>query len=333
MSKKEAVLNTLKHKQTNPVPYYLDLTEATLERMIRYTGDPDFFQNSGSYLEQRVNASFTDEGEGKLRDMFGVLWDKSSQEGDFGIINEFNLNGPEFGDYVFPEPDEPLIREKCRQLEQAGDKFTMYDIGFSLFERAWTLRSMPGVLMDMIDAPSFVDELLERIVAYNNAVVDIVAGYDVDCIYFGDDWGQQKGLIMGYPYWKRFIKPHLAKLYAHAKQKGFWVAQHACGDCISVFPDLVEMGLDIYNTFQPEVYDIVECKKQYGADLTFFGGISTQRLLPFATPAEVKKEMHRIMDILSVDGGYIIAPTHAMPNDIPEENVLAFLDVCRNENP
>lgn len=43
--------------------------------------------------------------------------------------------------------------------------------------------------------------------------------------------------------------------------------------------------------------------------------------------------MHRIMDILGKDGGYILAPTHAMPNDIPPENVLAFLEVAQNENP
>ena len=91
--------------------------------------------------------------------------------------------------------------------------------------------------------------------------------------------------------------------------------------------------LDIYNTFQPEVYDIVDFKERFGKQITFYGGISTQRLLPFKTPPEVKAEMHRIMDILGKDGGYILAPTHAMPNDIPIENVFAFLDVARNENP
>jgi uroporphyrinogen decarboxylase len=137
---------------------------------------------------------------------------------------------------------------------------------------------------------------------------------------------------MGYPIWERFLKPRLRKLYGHVKSKGMFVAQHSCGDCSEVFPDLIELGLDIYNTFQPEVYDIGFMKKQYGSAITFYGGISTQRLLPFAAPSEVKKEMHRIIDIMSVDGGYIIAPTHAMPADIPPENVLAFLDVCKNEN-
>jgi uroporphyrinogen decarboxylase len=110
-----------------------------------------------------------------------------------------------------------------------------------------------------------------------------------------------------------------------------FVAQHSCGDCRELFPDFVELGLDIYNTFQPEVYDIEAFKNSFGDRITFFGGISTQRLLPFATPDEVRKEMRRIISILSKDGGYIIAPTHAMPNDIPTENALAFLEVCQNQ--
>ena len=73
----------------------------------------------------------------------------------------------------------------------------------------------------------------------------------------------------------------------------------------------------------------MECKRLYGDRLTFYGGISTQRLLPCVGPAEVKAEMRRIIDILAKDGGYIIAPTHAMTSDTPPENVLAFLEVCQ----
>ena len=330
-TKREAVLRALSHRDTRPVPYYLDLTDGIHERLCKELGNPNFFEESGSYLAQERNESFTDLEGGLFRDMFGVVWNKGAQEGDFGVVHEYPLSGPAFGDYVFPEPDEALIREKCERLAGQRDKFTMYIIGFSLFERAWTLRSMPEVLCDMLAEPDFLNELLDRIVVYNLKVVDIVAEYPVDCVFFGDDWGQQRGLIMGYPLWKEFIFPRLKILYEYVKGKGMFVAQHSCGDCRELFPDFVELGLDIYNTFQPEVYDIEEFKERFGGAITFFGGISTQRLLPFATPEEVKQEMRRILSILSKDGGYIIAPTHAMPNDIPTANVLAFLDVCRNQ--
>lgn len=333
MTKRDIVLQALRHEDTPVVPYYLDLTEGELKKMIDYTGDPLYFEHSESYLAQERNESFTDLGGGRFQDMFGVVWDKGAQDGDFGIATGFPIPEAEIGAYVFPEPDEALIREKCERLAAQKDKFTMYIIGFSLYERAWALHSIEECLVDFIAEPEFMHELLAGIVEYNCKVVDIVAQYPIDCIFYGDDWGQQHGLLMGYPIWQEFIKPNLKKMYDHVKKYGMFVAQHSCGDCRQVFPDLVELGLDIYNTFQPEVYDIVEFKKMYGDHITFFGGISTQKILPFVTPQEVKKEMHRVMDILSVNGGYILAPTHAMPADIPEENVLAFMEVAKNENP
>jgi uroporphyrinogen decarboxylase len=332
MTKRDAVLKALNHQYVEPIPYFLDLGDETEQRMIEYTGDPAFFLHSGSYLAQERNESFLELGDKRFLDMFGVEWNRC-QEGDFGIVSRYPILDTDFGDYRFPEPDETLIREKCERLLQQQDKFTMYIIGFSLFERAWTLHSMENVLCDFLLEPDFMHALLDKIVEYNLKVIEIVAQYPIDCIFFGDDWGQQQGLIMGYPTWKTFLYPRLKILYDAVKKHGMFVAQHSCGDCREVFPDLVELGLDIYNTFQPEVYDIVDFKRRFGASITFFGGISTQRLLPVATPDEVKKEMHRIMDIMAVDGGYILAPTHAMPGDIPSENVMAFLEVCQNENP
>ena len=136
---------------------------------------------------------------------------------------------------------------------------------------------------------------------------------------------------MGPNLWREFVKPRLKRMYDQVKDKGMYVFQHSCGDISEIFPDLIELGLDAYNTFQPEIYDVAEMKRLYGDKVTFYGGISTQQLLPKATPEEVKREMRRLIGILGENGGYIIAPTHAMPNDIPTENILAFLEVVQNQ--
>ena len=81
--------------------------------------------------------------------------------------------------------------------------------------------------------------------------------------------------------------------------------QHSCGDVETIFEDLIEIGLDCYQTFQPEIYDIAKVKEKYGARLNFWGGISTQQCLAHATPEEVKAETVRVMKIMSKNGGYI----------------------------
>jgi uroporphyrinogen decarboxylase len=123
----------------------------------------------------------------------------------------------------------------------------------------------------------------------------------------------------------------LKQLYGYVKGKGMYVAQHSCGDIREVFGDLVDIGMDIYNTFQPEIYDVKGMKREYGRDVTFYGGISTQRLLPFGSPEDVRRETLEMMETVGRDGGYIAAPTHSIPNDVPTENILAFLDAVRGQ--
>jgi uroporphyrinogen decarboxylase len=154
----------------------------------------------------------------------------------------------------------------------------------------------------------------------------------IDAIYFGDDWGQQKGLIMGPHMWRGFIKPRLKRMYAVAKEGGKFVIQHSCGDIREVLEDVVECGLDCYQTFQPEIYDIEKVKEEIGDRLSFWGAISTQNMLPFETPEGVKRETARIMGVLGKGGGYIASPTHGVPYDVPAENVEAMIEVFQNQD-
>jgi uroporphyrinogen decarboxylase len=90
------------------------------------------------------------------------------------------------------------------------------------------------------------------------------------------------------------------------------------------------MGLDVLNPVQPECMDLETLKKDYGDKLAFWGGISTQQALPYGTPDEVRAEARRVRDLMSNDGGYILAPAQQLQADVPIENILALIDVARN---
>jgi uroporphyrinogen decarboxylase len=218
-------------------------------------------------------------------------------------------------------------------VENGQETFKIGRLSMALFERAWSLRGMENLLCDMLLEPAFVEELLERIVEYTLAIIDIGLSYpEIDGFYFGDDWGQQTpGLIMGIASWRKFLKPGLKEMYGRIKSAGRIVIQHSCGNILELYPDLIEIGLDVHNTFQPEIYDIAAVKRKFGRDISWWGGISTQRLLPFATPEEVRRETARIMRIVGAGGGYVAAPTHYIPGDVPAENVLAMLDVFQHQ--
>lgn len=99
---------------------------------------------------------------------------------------------------------------------------------------------MENLLMDFHDHPSFVRELLNTIADYNIAQLRGALKYDIDAVYFGDDWGQQRGLLMGPVLWREFIRPVLSRMYSAVREAGKYVVIHSCGDVDELFDDLIK---------------------------------------------------------------------------------------------
>ncbi|MDF2590538.1 MAG: hypothetical protein K0S75_4 [Clostridia bacterium] len=335
MTRKERVIKALQHEETDKVPYFCEFTDQARENMEAYFGTSSFEKDWGLHLHYTQYWGWPTEVQDQpehFKDEFGAVWNRSGADKDIGVIDHPLILDLEDYHYEFPEVNEKRLRKEYEELiATKEDKFTIAGIGFSMFERSWSLMGMENVLMNMIMCPDELENLYDRICDYNLKIIDIILEYDVDGVYFGDDWGQQKGLIMGPAHWRRFIKPRMKRMYDRVKSKGKYVVQHSCGDLHEIFPDLIEIGLDCYQTFQPEIYDITSIKKQYGKNLTIWGGISTQQLLPYATPDKVKEETLRIMEIMSQGGGYIAAPTHAVPFDVPPQNIEAMMEVFINQ--
>lgn len=334
MNRRERVISALEHKETYPVPFSLDFTQQEKARVASYLGDEHFAEKINNHISSTYYDGHLHEiSPGFWQDDFGVVWNRTGADKDIGVVDHIILTEPSLSNYRFPDLDPDQIhREYQALMDRRDDTFKLGSIGFSLFERAWTLRGMENLLMDMVLEPDFVDELLQAILTYHLKVIDIALQYDIDGFHFGDDWGQQKGLIMGPSYWRRFIKPVLAVMYDRVKQKNKYISQHSCGDIHEILPDLIDIGLDVYQTVQPEIYDLRTLKRDFGRHLTFWGGISTQRLLPFGTPEEVRRVTRETIKIMGKGGGYIAAPTHAIPGDVPPENVIALLQVLHHQD-
>ncbi|MDR1796475.1 MAG: uroporphyrinogen decarboxylase [Clostridiales Family XIII bacterium] len=335
MNRKERVLAALAHEECRPVPHHMDFTQQALGRLVEYTGDAGVEGKLGACLHYIQYWGWPTEIEGRpgyFKDAFGVVWNRNGLDKDIGAVEEPLIPDLERSCYAFPDCDTARLRRDIEaMLATRGDRFTMMGFGFCMFERAWSLLGMENVFYYMAACPDALEGFLDRICDYYLRLIDIALEYDIDGMYFGDDWGQQRGLMMGPAHWRRFIKPRMARYYARVKAKGLPVLQHSCGDCHEIFPDLIEIGMDCYQTFQPEIYDIAEMKRLYGKQLTFWGGVSVQKALPVMTPDELRREIRRVYGILAPGGGFILAPTHALTPDIPPENMLAMADAFLNQ--
>jgi len=339
-SKREIVIDALNHKQ-GPVPHQINYTKVYEAKEAQARGkavDLDaLFDNCMALNKYKRNRVIEP---GVEVDLFGVKWDKRNDNGgDIGVTfdppiisTEIKHDGSYYN-YTMPEPDIGFARSQAEKLEKdSGDYFRMFGITVTLYERVWNLRGMENTLTDFICEPDFVHHILGKITDHHLALLDAVLDYDFDAFYFGDDWGSQKALIMGADIWREFIGPCLKKLVDKIKSKGKLVVLHSCGNNLDIIGDWVDMGIDCYETVQPEVYDLKMLKDEFGKHLSFYGGVSNQRFLPYATPDEVKAHCLGLMEFMAKDGGYILSPTHLITPDIPIENAFAIIEAAGEFN-
>ncbi len=330
MTPREIIRLVLQGKRPPYVPWSMGFTREARRKLQAHYGCDDVEEPLGNHLLKLGSdiGFFTDLGNDRVRDVFGVVWDRSIDK-DIGNVQGCILPEPTLAGYDMPDPlDRRFFEEIPERIERFPDRFRVFQIGFSLYERAWTLRGMENLMIDFIEHPEFVDRLFETIVRYNIAQVRRALKYDVDAVYFGDDWGQQRGLQMGRKTWRRFILPALQRMYGVVREAGKFVMIHSCGDVDELFDDLIGAGVGCFNPFQPEVMDVGRLLPQYRGRLAFHGGLSTQRTLPFGTADDVRNETRRLLE-LGRDGGYIFAPAHDVEGDVPLENMLAAIDTVQ----
>lgn len=332
MTKREVIRAVLEGRCPPYVPWQIGFTVEARAKLINHYGCEDIeIPLDNHFLKLGQDFGFFESlGNDRYRDVFGVTWDRTIDK-DIGNVEGQVLPRPKLEGYELPDPCSPAYFEDIdERIDRFPDRFRVFQIGFSLYERAWTLRGMEALMMDFLEHPAFVHELLAAIADYNIAHARKAMEYDIDAVYFGDDWGQQRGLQMGPKLWREFIYPQLKRMYGAVREAGKFVMIHSCGDVDELFDDLIAAGLNCFNPFQPEVMDVEQLLKDYRGRLAFHGGISTQKTLPFGTADDVRAETRRMME-LGAEGGYILAPAHDVEGDVPLENMLAMIEEVQGQ--
>lgn len=330
LSPRERVLRAFHHQPVDRLPTQVNYTGRMAERLCAHFGvsKADLPARLGNHLlrvdishPKRYNADRSVE-----YDWWGAGFD-TNEEGYF--VSESPLaDAPDLDAYPWPDPAAPgLLDDAAATRARAGDAFFVApNFGWALFERAWSLRGLVQFFIDMAADPVYAGELLDRIADIQVAVIKRFIALGVHGGYFGDDYGGQENMLLSPKMWRALIKPRLARMFAPFIEAGLPIAMHSDGRIDKILPDLVEIGLTVYNPVQPEVSDHTWLRSTFGTQLAYYGGVSTQSVLPFGSPDEVRAAVHACVHALAPDGtGLLLAPSHRMMADIPMANVDALL--------
>jgi len=195
------------------------------------------------------------------------------------------------------------------------------------------LRGMEQVLIDLVtDDPAgllLADRRMEIQIEVTRRILDAAQG-GVDFLWLGEDLGTQRGPTISMQVFRKHIRPRYQAFCDLAKAYDLPVMMHCCGSSSWAFDDFFEMGITVVDTLQPEARDMAPAylKARFGDRLAFHGCISTAGPVAYGTVEDVIRYCRDTLDIMMPGGGYCFAPTHALQDNSPTENVVAMYDTA-----
>jgi len=332
---RERALDAIAHRDTGRVPYAILFQAGIGQRLADHYGVDGIGEVVDNSVEWIGNALPTTRlaelgrlEAGEYTDEWKVRW---KGVGDTrGQVKTSPLTGPTLDGYSFPKQRSPeIIGIMKSQVEPSAHRYRCAKLG-ALWEQATFLRGMEELLVDLIHFPGFVHELLDGILEVLLAEVELYdRELDLDGLWLSDDYGSQSGLLMSPQQWRTFIEPRVRQLCAAVSDRGYHFVMHSDGAIGAVIPDLVDLGVDLLHPVQIECVDAAWVKREYGSDLTIWGGYGSQGSLVFGTPEQVRQEVQEQCDLLGAGGGFILCPGLSIQNEVPIENAVAFIETAR----
>lgn len=350
MTQRENLLALLRRKPFEEIPVDFNMCPSLVETYRKETGsDLDYHTYFGMPWENvddirlehapEVYRKYYSTG---LKDGTEIdIWGVAHEPGSEAAKHMTRMRNPmedmeeleELQEYPFPDFSKGDCSHQKKQVADihARGLAAVGNMQMTIWETAWYIRGMENLMVDMSCEPEMAAWVFDRVTEQAIIRAESFAEAGVDILFLGDDIGMQNGPMMSLEMYRTWLKPRLARVISSAKKirPDLLVFYHSCGDASLFIPDLIDCGVDVLNPIQSECMDFADIYREYGGKISFHGTIGTQTTMPFGTPQEVKEAVWRNLDIASEHGGLFVAPTHLLEPEVPWENILAYVDACR----
>jgi len=202
------------------------------------------------------------------------------------------------------------------------------------------IRDVAEWYMSTVLRPDYIHSVFEKqteLAIENFKRIYERIGNQIDAVFIcGTDFGTQESTFCSPDQFSEMYLPYYKRINDWMHQHTAWKSfKHSCGAVESFMPLFIEAGFDIINPVQINAkgMDPRHLKNAYGKELVFWGGgVDTQKMLSFGTPAEVKKQVLENCDIFAQDGGFVFNTVHNIQANVPIENLAAMLEAIHEFN-
>jgi len=335
MTAREIIQKRLNHEGTDVTPYDIHIEPELEKRLAKFYNDPDWragklreFTCSYMNVDNQLLYWIDDKYQ---KDAYGALWrmDKKPWHLEKPPLGEPTLDGYDFpGPEVFTKQIFENKTEAIKKYEANDEQYRLINMGWGIFEHTWRLRGFENTLIDMIDNEDYYFEVTSLLTENYVKSIQACADIPADAFLFGDDWGDQRGIIFGPTLWRKFLKPCWNKIYSEVHKQNKKVIHHSCGSVAEIYEDLIEIGMDCHESVQPEAAGMAPeiLKEKWGDRMSFWGSLGSQGILNDGTPDEIKREIFRLADLFKKDGGYVLAPAKPLVDNMDINRAVAVIE-------
>jgi len=327
MTSRELVYKTLEFDRPSRIPRQLWLlpwaNEHYPQQVKQIQKDfPDDVVSAPAVYVQQPKTVGEQYGIGTFIDEWGCVFE-NKQSGIIGEVKEPLIKSWDDIDKVNP-PEEMLTVdiEEVNDFCKNTDKFVMAGCCARPFERIQFLRGTENIYMDLAMQPDGLKSLLDKVHQFYQKELQLWSKTDVDALFFMDDWGTQRSLLISPQMWRDIFKPLYKEYIDIAHDSGKKIFMHSDGYIMDIIPDLIELGLDALNS-QIFCMSVEELGKRFKGKITFWGEIDRQHILHSGSKEDVIEAVNKIKSALYDNGG-VIAQCDFGPGAKPENVYRVF---------
>lgn len=330
MTHRERVINTLNFKETDRIPMNFSCTENFQKKFCRYFNikEENIISNPlvnhvSSAILEKLNCDFRTVSpvykENFPLNLFPACEDL--KKADIAEVISYRWPEADMFDYSTVTEQCETYKDYCIITGNPGTGDFLYKAG--------SLYGMEDMYMGLIRHDPVLIKIFEKIsdfyYEYNRHIFEAGKGM-IDIAFYGDDYGGYHGSLIGENTFRDILKPYWEKHFTLARRYGLKIMFHSCGSIKNLLPVLYETGIDIIDPLQTDIKNInlEELKNNFHGKIAFHGGICIEK--PYKSTDEVRKEVRKVLSVMSDRGGYIMAPTTIVTENIPVEYVMAMYE-------